>query len=53
MVEAFGVGTIPATFLIDRNGTIIRLELRGQALDTTLAKLFGGVDPKKLARPER
>jgi peroxiredoxin len=53
MVEGFGVGTIPATFLIDPNGVIIRLELRGPALDAALAKLLGGTDPKKLARPER
>jgi hypothetical protein len=54
MVEGFGVGTIPATFLIDPNGLIIRLELRGPALDSTLAKLFGqDPDPKKVARPGR
>ncbi len=29
LVEAFGVRTIPATFLIDPTGKIIRLELRG------------------------
>lgn len=46
LVEAFGVGTIPATFLIDPKGTVIRLELRGPALDQTLARLL---DPK--ARP--
>lgn len=40
MVEAFGVNTIPATFLIDPQGTITRLELRGPALDQTLAKLL-------------
>jgi peroxiredoxin len=40
LVEAFGVGTIPASFLIDPQGTIIRLELYGPALDQTLAKLI-------------
>lgn len=40
LVEAFGVGTIPATFLIDPEGTIVRLELRGPALDQALAKLI-------------
>jgi peroxiredoxin len=40
LVEAFGVGSIPATFLIDPQGTIIRLELRGPSLDQTLAKLI-------------
>jgi peroxiredoxin len=41
MVEAFGVGTIPATFLIDPQGTVVRLELRGPALEQALAKLLG------------
>ena len=40
LVESFGVGSIPATFLIDPQGTITRIELRGQALDDALAKLF-------------
>jgi peroxiredoxin len=39
-VEAFGVNAIPATFLIDPQGTIVRLELRGPALDQALAQLF-------------
>ena len=43
LVEAFGVSTIPATFLIDPQGTIIRLELRGPALDQALAKLIKDV----------
>jgi peroxiredoxin len=40
LVEAFGVSTIPATFLIDPQGTIVRLELRGAALDQALAQLL-------------
>lgn len=40
LVEAFGVSTIPATFLIDPHGVIVRLELRGPALDAALAKLL-------------
>ncbi len=40
MVEAFGVGTIPATFLIDPRGNIIRMELRGQSLDKALDALL-------------
>jgi peroxiredoxin len=43
LVEAFGVGSIPATFLIDPQGTIIRLELRGPALEKVLAQLVKGV----------
>jgi peroxiredoxin len=42
LVEAFGVTTIPATFLIDPQGVITRLDLRGPALDRTLAKVIGG-----------
>ena len=38
--EAFGVKNIPATFLIDPKGTIIRRELRGQALDKALETLI-------------
>ena len=40
LVEAFGVRSIPATFLISPEGTIIRLELRGQALDRVLEALI-------------
>ncbi|QEH33530.1 Thiol-disulfide oxidoreductase ResA [Aquisphaera giovannonii] len=39
LVEAFGVGSIPASYLVDPEGTIIRLDLRGQSLDAALAKL--------------
>jgi peroxiredoxin len=40
LVEAFGVSSIPATYLIDPEGTIIRLDLRGKALDETLKRLI-------------
>ncbi len=40
LVEAFGVRSIPATFLISPSGTIIRLELRGPALDKALDALI-------------
>jgi peroxiredoxin len=40
LVESFGIGSIPANFLIDPQGTIIRLELRGPALDQALAQLI-------------
>jgi glycosyltransferase involved in cell wall biosynthesis/peroxiredoxin len=52
-VEAFGVGAIPATFLLDPQGTIIRLELRGPALDRVLAQLLKdpGAVPRIGARP--
>ena len=40
LVEAFGVKSIPATFLIDPSGKIVRLELRGSALDKALETLI-------------
>jgi thiol-disulfide isomerase/thioredoxin len=40
LVEAFGVSSIPASYLLDPDGRIVRLDLRGQALDATLAKLL-------------
>ncbi len=42
MVQSFGVVSIPATYLIDPEGTIIRLDLRGKALDEALARLLKG-----------
>jgi peroxiredoxin len=53
LVEAFGVGAIPATFLLDPQGTIIRLELRGPALEQTLSRLLKdpGTVPRIGARP--
>ncbi len=41
LVEAFGVSSIPASYLIDPEGHISRLDLRGPALEATLAKLIG------------
>jgi peroxiredoxin len=40
LVQAFGVVSIPATYLIDPEGTIVRLDLRGKALDEALARLI-------------
>jgi peroxiredoxin len=40
LVEAFGVSSIPATYLIDPQGTVIRLDVRGKALDETLRRLI-------------
>jgi thiol-disulfide isomerase/thioredoxin len=40
LVEAFSVGSIPAAYLVDPEGKIIRLDLRGPALDTTLSRLI-------------
>ncbi len=40
LVQAFGISSIPATYLIDPQGTIIRLDLRGKSLDEALARLL-------------
>jgi peroxiredoxin len=40
LVAAFGVSSIPSTYLIDPEGTIIRLDLRGKALNQTLSRLL-------------
>jgi peroxiredoxin len=40
LVEAFGVTSIPASYLIDPAGTVVRIDLRGKALDETLARLI-------------
>ncbi len=55
LVEAFGVRAIPATYLIDPEGTIIRIDLRGKALDETLARLLktaSGTHQRKVSRCE-
>jgi peroxiredoxin len=39
--RAYGVEDIPATFLIDRQGKIVHVELRDQALARTLARMLG------------
>jgi peroxiredoxin len=38
--KIYGVGSIPATFLIDREGRIISKNLRGAALENALKELF-------------
>ena len=40
-VRVRGVRAIPATYLIDPEGTIIRIDLRGKPFDETLARLIG------------
>jgi peroxiredoxin len=42
LAEAFGVSSIPATYLIDPRGQIIRLDLRGPALDQVVGALVEG-----------
>ncbi len=38
LVDAFGISSIPASYLVDPSGKIVRLDLRGTTLDTTLAQ---------------
>lgn len=38
--EKYGVGSIPATFLLDESGEIIAKNLRGAALENKLAEIF-------------
>jgi peroxiredoxin len=40
LVESFGVGSIPATYLIDPQGRVVRLDLRGKKLDQVLSQLI-------------
>lgn len=40
IAEAFGVGSIPANFLIDPEGNVTRLDLRGASVEKALAKLI-------------
>ena len=40
IAEAFGVGSIPANFLIDPVGNVTRLDLRGASVEKALAKLI-------------
>ncbi len=40
LVDLFGVISIPAAYLIDPEGTIVRLDLRGKNIDETLARLI-------------
>jgi thiol-disulfide isomerase/thioredoxin len=40
LVAAYGVTSIPATFLIAPDGNVVRIELRGPALDKVLAQLI-------------
>ena len=46
LVEAFGVSSIPAAYLLDPTGKVVRLDLRGPALEATLAKVMSGQTTK-------
>jgi hypothetical protein len=40
IARQYGVRSIPATFLLDKNGIIIAKNLRGKALDAKVASLL-------------
>jgi thioredoxin-related protein len=40
IAKQYGVRSIPATFLLDKNGVIIAKDLRGRALETKVASLL-------------
>ncbi len=42
IARAYGVRSIPATFLLDENGIIIAKNLRGAGLESKVASLLGG-----------
>jgi peroxiredoxin len=39
--QAYGVNSIPATVLLDKEGKIVARNLRGPALEAKLAEIFG------------
>jgi len=39
--KLYGVNSIPATFLVDKEGRIIAKNLRGQELTNALQSIFG------------
>jgi hypothetical protein len=41
IARAYGVRSIPATFLLDENGVIIAKNLRGSALQAKMDELLG------------
>ena len=43
-VKLYGVETIPANFLVDREGTIITKNLKGDALDKKLSEIFNSAE---------
>ena len=43
-VKLYGVETIPANFLVDRDGTIITKNLKGDALDKKLSEIFDSAE---------
>lgn len=48
----FGVNGIPATYLVDRNGVIIQVNVRGEKLGKALEELLGPVEDKAEEKKE-
>jgi len=55
LTQAFGVTDIPANFLIDRDGKVIKVELSGAGLEKAIAEAVGTGEDAKAAegRPRR
>lgn len=49
MASYYGVSSIPATFLVGRDGKVVTLSARGEELGQLVAKLTGGEDEEKPA----
>ena len=47
LAQLYGVQSIPATYLLDREGKIVRIGLRGEALSTAVEKLLAQAPAKK------
>jgi thioredoxin-related protein len=41
LAEKFSITTVPSLFLVDKTGTVVALDPRGDALETELKKLLG------------
>lgn len=41
VARTYGINKIPSTFLLDREGNLIAVDIRGEALLKTLEKMFG------------
>ncbi|MBM4060263.1 MAG: TlpA family protein disulfide reductase, partial [Planctomycetes bacterium] len=50
---AYGVQSIPATYLIGPDGKIAATNLRGEALEKRVARLLGAAEPVKPAEPKK
>ena len=42
IAQRFGIGSIPATFLIGKDGKVVASNLRGEALEDAVTKALAG-----------